>query len=408
MKPSIAVLTLIVTLFIVSPQLYGGDTQEKPVAVVSGQFEKIDRILTHYGIPFTAIKYRDLANPATLKAYRAVFFPCGVRKPVEQSITVSARGYSIRNVSLKGKLFTINKKKVFQNIESFIAQGGTAYFSDYSYFLIQGAFKALTFFDDFPNMGLSGTFNATLKGSLKKFVSRDVIQVTIPHSGWVALKEFRGSKTLAQCTYDTVRGRKSGPLISLARHGSGTMMFTSFHTDDYNNLITRYMVFRTAYSNYIQKIRDEIFRWEQNEEFVTSDAVLIREYSRRYAITLKTGNNTVYLHAPGGSYQVDVFSENGSLLFSRDGIAGPEPIDIGSREDIRCFLYIYPSPSSHMQAFAVGVASGARLIPHQSRIFYGIILIFALTITVLLLKMLNPRRLSGRLYKTFDRFKNEN
>lgn len=408
MKSSIIVLPLIFILCASSSPLNAAGNQDKPVAVVHGQFEKIDSVLSSYGIPHTIVKYRDLANPLTLKAYRAVFFPCGVRKPIEESISVSAKGYYIQNVSLKGKFFTVNMKDIYKNINDFVSDGGTAYFSDYSYFLLQGAFKALEFFDDFPNMGMSGVFTASLKGPLKKFVAQDSVKISIPHSGWVAVRSFSGSEPLAQCSYYTIRGRKTGPLIFLSRYDNGEILYTSFHTDDPSNPITRFMAFRTAYRNYIQTIRDEIQRWEQQEDFVCSDAILDREYCRRYSITLKTGNNTLYLHAPHGSYQVDIFNDSGTLLYSHDGLEGKQLLDIGSRSNVRCVLCIYPSQSSHRAAFAAGIASGSRLVPHQSRIFYGIILIFALTITVLLLKMLNPRRLSGRLYKTFDRYKNEN
>jgi hypothetical protein len=408
LKSSITFLLLTLFLSVLSPLLHGAERENKPVAVVSGQFEKIDTVLNAYGIPFTIIKYHDLEDPQTLKAYRAVFFPCGVRQPIEESISVSASGYHIRNVSLKGKLFTVNRKKVFNNIKEFVAGGGTAYFSDYSYFLLQGAFRSMYFFDDFPNMGVSGTFTATLRGPLENFVSQKSIPVTFTHSGWVAVREFSDSNTLLKCSFETIRGRKTGPLISIAKYRDGEMLYSSYHTDDYANPLTRFMVFRTAYSNYIQIIRDEIRRWEQQEEYIGSDTMLDREYCRRYTITMKTGNNTLYLHAPGGSYQVDIFSSSGALLYSRDGFEGNQVIDIGSRNNVRCVLCLYPSKSSHMKIFAVGIASGARLFPHQSRIFYGMILIFALTITVLLLKMWNPRRLSGRLYKTIDRYKTEN
>ena len=408
MKSSITLLLLTLSLFTQSPFLYAAERKDKPVAVVRGQFEKIDTVLNTYGIPFTIINYHELENPETLKAYRAVFFPCGVRKPIEESISVSASGYHINNVSLKGKLFTVNKKKVYNNIKEFVAGGGTAYFSDYSYFLLQGAFRTMYFFDDFPNMGISGTFPVTLKGPLKKFVSPHSMQVTFPHSGWVAVREFSGSETLVQCSFDTIRGRKTGPLISMAKYGDGEMLYSSYHTDDYTNPLTRFIVFRIAYSNFIETIRNEIRRWEQQEEYIGSDIILDREYSRRYSIELKTGNNTLYLHAPGGSFQVDIFSSSGSLLYSRDGFDGSQVIDIGSRNNVPCVLYMYPSKASHMKIFSIGIASGARLFPHQSRIFYGMILIFALTITVLLLKMWNPRRLSGRLYKTIDRYKTEN
>ena len=108
----------------------------KDIVVVNAKYDKIEKILDKYRIPYKIYNYRDLETDEIYNRHRAIFFPCGVKKLIETNVNILSRGTSIQSVSLKKDFLDINEDKIIKNIKTFIENGGTTYFSGYSYELI--------------------------------------------------------------------------------------------------------------------------------------------------------------------------------------------------------------------------------------------------------------------------------
>lgn len=379
----------------------------KPVAVVKAQYDRIETVLKQYRVDHDVIELKEFEREQEFAKYRAIFFPCGIMKAPEENIKVSASGYSIHNVVLDHNFDSIDTARVCAHIRGFVFEGGSAYFSDFSYFLLQGAYSPLSFHDDFPHLGMSDSFQAGLKGRLRQFAGEDSTRISIAHSAWVAVRSARDSDTLAEGRYKTPLGERQGPVAVEMKRGGGNIIFTSCHSEDAGNPLMRYAVFQTAFTYMVRTLENEAYRWGQIVRTGFADMLAGGESVRSYEVFPAGGVNTVYLLAREGSYQVDVMGPDGALLRSIDSPGPAFFFEFDYSGDGPCRLRVFPGRSAAYVPFAIALASGPRVFPHFSTIIYVSIFIFALTIIFVLVKLLNPRRLSGRLYKTFDRFKTQ-
>ncbi len=371
----------------------------KKIAVVQGKFDRVEAVLAQYRIPHTVISYNDLAKKGSLDGYRAIFFPCGADKPIESNIDVTASGYYVRKVSLKTPPSRIDRQAIFDNIHEFVAQGGSAYFSDYAYDLAQGAFDCFEFHHNFPNLGMQGTFQADLTDELYRFTRRDRMDVHMPHSGWVLLKSAKNARVLARGNVDTPKGEAGGPLVLLLERGDGECIYTSYHTHSATDEIMRYIVLRIALGGSLKHYAGEIAKWNQTVRSDTIDLLLPGEWARRHYVTLSRGKNTLYFYAPRGLFQVDLFDREMNLVISRDADAGAFAMDVKAEYDGEYILAVYTHGEHVYVPFSVVTASGWRLVPYVSalRVLAALAALFVLAVIVTAFRISNPKESGGRI-----------
>ncbi len=369
---------------------------QKPIAVVQSHYDKIDLILKKYRIPFDLVPYRDLEKPEFYEKHRSIFFPCGMETPIEDNLLVRSKGYFVQSVEMKGDYYEIDQNKVSESIKNYIREGGAAYFSGYSVDFLQDAFNPFDYFFDFPNSGLSGHVSLKLSPTLQKFSGKDSMKVLMDHSGWIAIKSLSRGDVLATGTFDTPRGTKSGPIIAHFTRKKGEFLYSSYHTRDPENDLMRYMVFRIAYRNLLQRLMKHTAKWEQGISDSVIDAIMNREQGRTYGVDVKSGKNTLYFTAEGGRFQVDLFDESQNLIFSLDHQESEFFQDFKSSDDARYTLRVFPSTSSEYIPFAVLIADGSRFIPYLTRVFYGAIAFLVLLVVITIFRMMYPRKFSTR------------
>jgi hypothetical protein len=351
-------IQILLFLFLVS-FLYAEDTIQKQesIAVVSGKYDDIENVLTAYKIKFDLIDYEQLEKKETFSKYSVIFFPCGIEPPVEESINLMAFGANVNAVSLQKDYKEIDKDKISKNVKSFIENGGSGYFSGYSFSILQSAFDMFGFHDNFPYMGLEGKIDVRLKDDLERFNMKREITLNMGISGWVALKSVSDSEILAEGTYETPRGQKSGPISISAVRGNGNILFTSYYSTVYSDF-RRFNVFRTIGVNFINDGIKKNVKWSQFLSGSVVDAIQKDESCRMYYFNLENGYNTLYLKTSGKKFQIDIFDSDMNLIESRDNSSYEQSYEIKTDKDSYCYVKIYPAAPERNSMYSLVMASG--------------------------------------------------
>ena len=133
--------------------------QPPNIAVVTGDYDHIEDIISDMGLDFTtydgtfgATEYRSfLTDPTAMAEYDIIFFNCGVSQ----------------------SWLTMEREIIRENIRSFVSNGGSIYVSDWAYFFVELPFPAkIDFYGDDLEYG------APMVGS-EGSVSANVIDVTM-------------------------------------------------------------------------------------------------------------------------------------------------------------------------------------------------------------------------------------
>ena len=398
MKKTIKIQSLCVLALFFSLHCDPGTEKLKDIAVVNAKFDKIEKALTKYGIPYNLYNYNDLENIELYNKYRVIFFPCGVENTIETNVNILSRGTTIHSVSLKKDFFDVNEEKIFKNIKSFIEQGGNAYFSDYSFKLLDGAFGAMEFYDNFPNMGISGRINLELKNDLIFFRKDQEMKVDMNHPGWIVVKSIDNSETLAESNFNTIRNSKRSPIISLLGRGKGEIIYSSYHKTSGDDEITRFIIYRLIYKYLSHKLFSKVSFWDQEINCTVIDSVREWENYRSYIIPIDKGNNTIYFTSEKGPFQIGIFDKDKKLLISRDSRDTEYYVNIKSNSFQYLIVKIYPANPKMLGAYSIVSAGGIRLIPHYKKVLYS--LLFAAIILSLywLNKNFGLKKFSGRFF----------
>lgn len=369
------------------------------VGVVRSQFDRVEHLLDRYHIPYTLLNYADLEKRETFGAYRAIFFPCGVSKPIEANIDVLARGYYVHKVLLKQDAPRVDKKKISENISEFIQKGGSGYFSDFAYDMVQDAFSCFEFHDDFPNLGMPGVYRADLGEQLYRFARRKTVEMSMPHSGWVLLRSVRDATILAEAVVDTPRGEKKGPLVMMLSRGDGELVYTSYHSENVLDETMRYALFRISMKQLLAHHDGEIRKWNQTVRSEQIDTLLPGEWSRNYYVTLARGKNTLYFYAEKGVFQVDLFDRDMNLVISRDAGESAFTMDVRAPYEGDYTLAVYGNGISHYTPYAVVSASGWRLVPYVTagKVLIVLAALFALAVMITAFQISHPKEIGGRI-----------
>lgn len=367
-----------------------------PVAVVSAQYDRVKVLLDSYGIPSVNLPYRDLEKGEVYGRYRAIFFPCGLDKPIENYINIMLSGRSIQGVSLKEDYYAIDREKVYWHIRSFVEQGGSAYFSDYASDYSQGAFGDFSFFEGFPNMGMAGRVDLRLKGDLASFCRSGSHSLNLTHSGWIVLRGVRNARVLAEGSFETPAGRREGPIIVLMKRGDGELYYTSYHDGGAGDEMMRFLLFRVSYKYLQDRLEREAGTWEQDINCMITDSFLAGESVRSYTLSLPRGRSTVYLNSERGRFQVDLFDMKKQLVLSRESDEDTLLLNIKLPSGGDYTVKVYPATGKRFVPYALLAANGWRFLPHYRKVLYvlgAITLLFGL---YGIMKALNPRKFSGR------------
>lgn len=366
------------------------------IAVVKGEFDQVSNILHKLRIPYKKISYRDIEEEETYSKYRAIFFPCGIGLPIESNVSVLSRRSRIEAVLLRDGYYDIDNKRVFKSIVKFVNNGGSAYFSGYSFKYLQGAYDAFEFFDGIPFMGMSGRIDMTFKDSLIAFSGIKKITLPVQYSGWIALKSIKDSKVLAEGIFKTPRGPRSGPIAAILPREKGEVLYTSYHGDDKISELTRFMIYRVAYRFLLTNVLDLVGRYGQRVNERIIDSVFDYENCRIYRLKLERGENTIYFMSEGDNYQIDIFSGESDLITSIAPGKMDFSIKIHSDKEKLCRIKVYPSKGDFFKAYALVLASGERI----NKFFYGILYIaipvFLIVAILLFKRFVMPRKFSGR------------
>ncbi len=391
-----ASLLLIPSLLCASATAFGRTHADTQIAVVRSQFDNIERLLHLYHIPFSMIEYRDLEDKKTFNRYRTIFLPCGADIPLETNISIASHGSSIQAVFLKEKYYEINKERVYENVRGFLENGGVCYFSEFSFFLLRGAFGDFSFYKNFPYLGSSGTINLSLEGDLARFCNTHRMNINMPYSGWVVVKSIRDSQVLASGAGETPLGRRSTVMAAFQKKDRGQVYYTGYHTDDPSSLYMRFFVFRACFPSLLARAGEEVRRWDQTLTASVIDSLLPGENSRSYLVPLEKGANTLYFFATRGFYHIEVFNRRGELMLSRlcweRSFAQNLRVPARGEYTVR----IYPSVSKRYAPFAMAAGSGVRIVPYWRKGALVACLISLIIALFVASRILSPRKYSGR------------
>ncbi len=366
------------------------------IAVVRNQFDNIERLLQVYRIPFSMIEYRDLEDEKTFLRYKTIFFPCGADIPLETNINIAAHGSSIQAVFLKDDYYEINREIVYRNIRNFLKNGGVCYFSEFSFFLLRGAFGDFSFFKNFPFLGSAGAVSLSLEGDLACFCNARRMSVSIHHSGWVAVRSMRDAQALATGTGDTAIGRRRCLIAASQKKDRGQVYYTGYHTDDPSSLYMRFFAYRACFPSLLARAREEVRRWDQTVTASVTDSILPGESSRSYLVPVERGNNTLYFFATSGFYHLEVFNRRGELLLSRLCWERSFAQTLKAPRADELIVRVFPSGSKPYAPFAVAAGSGFRIVPYWKRTVLIACLLSLIIALFIASRILSPRKYSGR------------
>ncbi len=371
--------------------------KENDIAVVKGRFDRIEKTLKIYRIPYTTLTFSDLEKETILSKYRAIFLPCGIGSHVETNVNILSRGTSVQAVFLKEDFFEIDLEKIYSNIKSYIEKGGNVYCSGYSYEFIHEAFHAFEFFNDFPNMGSRGKIELELKNDLKTFCRRKNMRGYVSHSGWIAVKSIKDADVLAEGIYKTINGEISGPIVALLKRGDGEAIYTSYHKKRGFEELSRYIVYRVVYRFLLDILVDEAHFWDQEIRNTIIDSIRGWERCRIYPIPITIGMTTIYFTSEKGFFQIDLFDKDNNLITSRDIREKNFSIDINSDIDDYFILRVYPSIPRKHGAYSIVIAQGLRIFPYYKKVLL-VLLFGAIVLMIYWIKgIVGPRKFSGKI-----------
>ncbi len=390
--PENLILTIAVflTLFYVNAIASGND-----IALVKSRYDNVESVLKNYKIPYDLLKYSDLEKKDFLLKYKYLYLPSGIENPFYSNIDLTSWGTRIKSVTLKKDIYIPDRKKITENIKEFIERGGSAYFSGYTYKIIQDAFHPFHFFDNFPFMGLPGRITVNLKNDLKRFAVEERSALYIKYPGWVAIKSLNSGEIIASGEFNTPRGIFKGPISIIFKWGKGEALYTSYYSTVFSNF-RRFNIFRIAGKKLIDQIYSDIKKFEQNITGTIADSILSKEYFRIYYFDLQKGSNTIYFKSDKNYYQIDIFDQNMSLIKSADLFEREQRFDIESKKETICFVKIYPSTEKRCGMFAIVSARGARTFPYYNKIITALLILTSTVLFIVLIRLFKSKRYSGK------------
>ncbi len=355
----LSLLSAIITILLISPVF------SQKIAVVKSNADNIASKLSLLKIPYEKLDFKELENLKNITTYDVIFFPSGMEPTIESSLQVQARRYGIKSVSIKKSYYEYNRKLITRNIQTFIQNGGIAYFSGYSYTYLQNMYNLFTFHDKFPPMGLTGKVSFKLHKNFFIFNNSRDLNLYFSYSGWIAPAAISKSTVLATGTYETPRGSKTGPMLFYFKPINSYIYYSAFHSSSFSP-IERYIIYQTTGLKELEQLKSKASRWGQKIAIGLVDAILNYENFREYKVEILPGENTIHLNAKSNQFQIDIFESNFKLIKSIDNISKKITIKFNSTKKQLCRIRIYPDGRQRLTKYALLVASGGSILPYFS------------------------------------------
>ncbi len=235
------------------------------LAVTPPEFDDMGRLLDElgHGYDYDIVPHDAFLQPAGLDPYDVVFLTCG-GAPAEwlaQRVGDSGRGtsgvYRARRETARS---------LHDQIRQYVDQGGTLYVSDLHLDVLAIAFPEYIDRQAADTRGSVQTVEARVadEGLRKHLGDRIALRFDKPAWRPAAFKPNRVAIQL-EGDYELVSGaRASGPLMVSFTHGTGTVIFTSFHNEAQNSqvemLLLRYLVFTTVTAREQEGVRQVLVR----------------------------------------------------------------------------------------------------------------------------------------------------
>lgn len=186
------------------------DPGELKLAVVQGQYDSVEVLITELGIPYDGfVSPADLYDdPDVLAQYDAVFANCG-----SELTTREGEAYDDAQIA---------------NVKAWVEAGGTLYTSDWEHSLFAGVVPDGLDWGDDVLSGPSGVITATIEDrNIQALLGSGSAEIVFDLPDW-ALAE--GSGTANVLVSASIDGRDR-PLAVMAFPGEGRAVFTSFHNE---------------------------------------------------------------------------------------------------------------------------------------------------------------------------------
>ncbi len=365
------------------------------IAVVKGSYDSVDTVLKNYRVPYETIRLQELQNIKNIMKYTAIFLPSGVEVPLHKKINLVATGTRIKSVKLSRDALKTDEKRISRNIKTFIEDGGSVYCSGYSYKYLQLAYHLISFFNNFPYMGMPGRIITENRNDLYRFSldKRSPLYITYP--GWVAVKSADDVDILSTAGFQTPRGEKNGIISFIMRRGAGEALFTSYYSTVFSSF-RRFNIYRIAGSHLLKKQYDESSKYQQEVTGRIVDSLMGGEISRTYRFNLKAGNNTLSFTTEGSDYQLDIFDRDMSLMLSVESVKEDYTFNIESPESSVCYARVYPVSEKRYGIFSLISASGERYFPYYKTTAIVALLVLLVAVIFTFIYLFGGKKYSGR------------
>jgi hypothetical protein len=177
------------------------------LAFVRGVFDHIETIVSSgLGNAIEEISVNDLANPAITSRYRIIFLNCGLDETMAGDAAVIA------------------------NLRAFMQAGGMIYASDYASIYVKDLFPTY----DYDQVGDEQEIQATvIDASLQAFLGKTSVTIVYDLDTWTDILALpTGATVLLRGTYASLGvQRVNQPIAFVVPHGSGRLVFTTFHNE---------------------------------------------------------------------------------------------------------------------------------------------------------------------------------
>jgi len=218
----------------VTVEVVGGETvlaepsclsSDVSIAVVVGNYDNIEHLLTDLGLPYTLVEIADqvewLRDPESLAGYDMVFFNCGMRDD------------------------WVMYPEAVKHLRDYVNGGGSIYVSDEAYLVVEAPFPdAIDFHgeDSDPlavERGLAGSYVAdVVDRQLQRVLGAKTADIRYDLRNWAIAERSPGGEPLLRALVDAVADDPADPpvpvqsvLATRARIGQGTVVYTSFHNE---------------------------------------------------------------------------------------------------------------------------------------------------------------------------------
>jgi hypothetical protein len=335
-----------------SSNIYG----ENRIGVVKSKFDNIETVFDAYRINYDLLQLKDLEDREVFDKYDSIFFPSGMVSDYEDNIDVTWQGKNHQSVKLSKNFFDLNPDIFRKNLKRFTKNGGSSYFSGYAFKQLAMAYDDFKFFDNFPYMGIQGRIEADVKGDLARYTLKKRIGLHMEYQGWITLKDVSGAEVLAEASFQTPRGERSGP-VNVLIHDGGEILYTSYYSSVYNDF-KRFNIYRIAGNHLRKRALNKVKSHFQKSTGLIIDSFLKDETSRMYYFNLSAGYNTIYFISDTPSYMFEIYDRNMSLIISKDYRKAEQSYTIKSLKDDYFVVKVYPYSKERFAMFSIVSAHG--------------------------------------------------